>query len=332
MKILKILIVLSVLFSLTLFIRATDFQKVLFSLHQVGFKFVLLIIVTFIAYFLAAIGWRFCMGAPGKNFSPGILFFIRHIGETVSIVNPTSIAGGEAMKVFLLNKRGMEKKIVIASVLFSRLIMILSQILFFLLAAVFLLYSKTVQFPFNFSSLYVLFYVLFAVSLLLILIIRYKNKLKIIRRKIKIASTFIKQLSVFREKVKKLFGQLPFFYKNNHKGLGLAFLFFSLHWIVGSLEFYLILQFLHVKASVVQALLVDMGVILFKAAGAFVPGQIGVEEYGNKVMLATIGLSDPEIWVSASILRRARQLFWIIFGLGIYFLINKKSNNLVHQQ
>lgn len=75
-----------------------------------------------------------------------------------------------------------------------------------------------------------------------------------------------------------------------------------------------------------------MGVILFKSAGAFVPAQIGVEEYGNKIMLAAIGLPETEIWVSASILRRARQLFWIFLGLTIYFVVIKKSNILVLKQ
>lgn len=136
----------------------------------------------------------------------------------------------------------------------------------------------------------------------------------------------------FQKKIIESLKQLPLFFKENTKGLTLAFLFFSLHWFLGSLEFYLILKFLGVKATVLQVLLVDMGVILFKSAGAFVPAQIGVEEYGNKIMLAAIGLPETEIWVSASILRRARQLFWIFLGLTIYFVVIKKSNILVLKQ
>ena len=100
----------------------------------------------------------------------------------------------------------------------------------------------------------------------------------------------------------------------------LSFLASCLHWIVGSLEFYFILLFLGVKTTVAKALLVDMGVIVFKSAGAFIPGQIGIEEYGNKVMLGIIGIAGGTIWITVSILRRARQLAWILLSLLVYFI------------
>ena len=110
------------------------------------------------------------------------------------------------------------------------------------------------------------------------------------------------------------------FYRENKRAMFLSFLFCSLHWVVGSLEFYFILLFLGIKTTIAKALLVDMGVIVFKAAGSFIPGQIGIEEYGNKVMLGIIGIGGGTIWVTASILRRARQLSWISLSLLVYFV------------
>jgi len=72
-----------------------------------------------------------------------------------------------------------------------------------------------------------------------------------------------------------------------------------------------------------------MGVIFFKTIGAVVPGQIGIEEYGNKVMLETIGVQSNEIWLVVTLMRRARQLFWLgIAGIFIFFisLNNQKSS------
>ncbi len=71
-------------------------------------------------------------------------------------------------------------------------------------------------------------------------------------------------------------------------------------------------------------IVIYLGVVFFKAAGAFIPGQIGAEEYGNKMMLLAIGIPDAEIWIS--ILRRARQLVWIAFGIVVYFLLAKQRN------
>lgn len=212
-------------FFLGLFIRATDFQKVASSLHRVGYNFIILIITTFIAYFLAAIAWRFCMGPQGKHLSLGFLFIIRHIGETVSLVNPTSIAGGEAMKVFLLSDRGIEKKTIITSVVFARLIMMLSQVLLFLAAAAFLLFNKDVQFSFKLPTIPVVLYILPVVLLLLIVVSKYTN-VKTIYTKIKIVSAIKKWTKNFRKNIIESLKQLPLFFKENTKGLTLAFLFF----------------------------------------------------------------------------------------------------------
>ncbi len=55
--------------------------------------------------------------------------------------------------------------------------------------------------------------------------------------------------------------------------------------------------------------------MLFKAAGAIVPGQIGVEEYGNKVMLDVIGIVSNEIWLVVTLIRR-----------GVSFMANDCRN------
>jgi len=75
----------------------------------------------------------------------------------------------------------------------------------------------------------------------------------------------------------------------------------------------------------VDAVAVEMGVTLFKSLGAIIPGQIGVEEYGNKVMLDVIGIASNEVWFVVSLVRRARQLFWLAIA-GVLFLIISKKN------
>src|SRR5690606_12084953 len=62
------------------------------------------------------------------------LFLIRHVGETVGLLNPTSIVGGDAVKAILLGAHGIEKKKVVASVLLNRIILIVSQLSLFIIA------------------------------------------------------------------------------------------------------------------------------------------------------------------------------------------------------
>ena len=120
------------------------------------------------------------------------------------------------------------------------------------------------------------------------------------------------------------------FYINNKSKFWWAFLISLLHWVLGAAEFYLILKALGFETTFINAIAIEMGVILFKTAGAVVPGQIGVEEYGNKVMLGIIGISGNEIWLVVSILRRARQIFWVgVAGIFYWILQRRKATSIV---
>lgn len=278
--------------SLLVFIQATDLRKAMALIIQIGYRFYLLIFITFIAYVLGTLSWQYTLGNNAKKVSLTRLFLIRHVGETVAWFNPTSVIGGDALKGLLLAKYQINKKSLVLSLLLARLIMISTQ-LFLLASTVGLL---LIQHPETASSH-------FQSMKMGALPLGLLNRSSLLAK--------LKELTADIKRAMHLHSKLLLF----------SCLFALLHWLAGSLEFYFILKFLGLKVTLMQALLVDLGVIIFKAAGAFIPGQLGVEEYGNKIMLMVIGIPGVEIWVSASILRRARQLVWACFGISVYFLI-----------
>jgi hypothetical protein len=79
------------------------------------------------------------------------------------------------------------------------------------------------------------------------------------------------------------------------------------------------------EVSFIDAVSVEMGVIIFKSLGTIIPGQLGVEEYGNKVLLDVIGINSNEIWLIVSLVRRSRQLFWLAMAGVFLIIITKKS-------
>ncbi len=324
MKIFKILILLIILISLGFFIRATDMNQVMSSMKQVGYRFFWLMATTFVGYLFGTIGWKYCMGPQGAHLSLKDLFFIRHIGETVSIINPTSVVGGEALKIYMLQDKGIERSVLITSVLISRAMMVVTQIFLFLLALAWLLLfdaAFSMEIPWVGAGIFL------ALAAITGVLFRLKPKrlLRDLALRTRWGKFLQKRTELLRAQARQMLLELSDYFKYNRKALALSFLFFALHWFFGAMEFYLILLFLGAKVTIIKAILVDMGVVFFKVAGAFVPGQIGVEEYGNKVMLSTIGLPGTEIWVTASILRRTRQLCWIVFGLLIYLFMHKKG-------
>lgn len=298
-KVLIILLTLCLLVSLFFFIQATDLGMVLVLIEKIRYKFLILLLITFVAYLMATISWQFTLGKQFRSISTGRLFLIRHLGETVGMFNPTSIIGGDALKAFLLEDQHIPKKAALWSVFFSRMILILSQVLLFVSSLIALL----IQHPHLQQS----GMQLQQAALYPVLFTKWKT---------------------FQLKCRESFRDLPLQLQENKKMLLLSVLFAILHWVFGGLEFYFILKFLGLKVSMTEALVVDLGVVLFKSAGAFIPAQIGIEEYGNKFMLLAIGIPSAQIWITASILRRARQLVWIAFGILIYFILFRKSKYL----
>jgi hypothetical protein len=291
-KAIVIVISLCILASLVIFIQETDLKKALELISTIGYRFYLLLGITFIAYLLGTLSWQYTLGCDVNKVSLTRLFLIRHVGETVAWFNPTSIVGGDALKGVLLAKYNIDKKTVLLSVLLSRMIMILTQLFLLSVTASFMLLKHPEAAMGRFSVI------------------------KMGALPFGLAST-----SELRQKLKILTADVKLSISAHGKLLSIACGFAFLHWLAGSLEFYFILKFLGLKVTLMQALMVDLGVIIFKAAGAFIPGQLGVEEYGNKIMLMAIGIPGTEIWISASILRRARQIIWAGFGILVYFFM-----------
>ena len=335
MKLIRIIIACCVILSLALFIAHTDLDKVVSAIQQIGYKFIFLIAITGFAYLSATFSWKYAMGNECKTISIPRLFMIRHVGETLSLLNPASIIGGEAFKVYLLRDYGIKEKTIISSILMSRLIMIITQVLLLTVTLTVFLTEK----EYSYSPEYIHLpspHLIVAVILTLVLLYIFRNSITRILSSTKQGACLKIKFHMLHLKFAQIIQELKTVLDSNKLMIGISFLLAALHWITGAMEFYFILKFLGIKVSLMNALMIDMGVIIFKTAGAFIPGQLGIEEYGNKIMLAAIGIPGTEIWITASILRRARQCCWILAGGLIYlYLFRKKEKSLngnpVHQ-
>lgn len=323
MKYIKTILFLLALAAIGWFVRATDWQKVGEALRLVGWNFVWLLVATFLASFCGAIGWRYCLGEAGRSAHFCDLFLIRHIGETVGLVNPTGMLGGEALKAAMLHAKSIDRTAVVVSVVVSRALTVVTQLILFAAAVVCLYYEAIWVWLMQLSGW---FFVLAAVTAVACWqLVRSGSALFPAQARRRIVGSLPLR---WQQPVDALYASLRVAVGQQRAALGWASVFLTLHWLFGGLEFYLILWFMGTDATLLEAIFVDMGVVFFKIAGTATPGQVGIEEYGNKIMLEAIGLSGPEIWVTASILRRARQLFWIGFGLLTYFIYYHKWRNL----
>lgn len=321
----KTLLIGILLMSIGLFIAQTDFSEVFYSLNRVGWRFLLIIFVTFVAFAMGTLSWRYTLPESSDHIAFTKLFGIRLMGESLGLVNPANVLGGDSFKAYLLKKEGVAYERSISSLIISRLIMMFSQIGMFIIAAVlFLSFIDT-----NSLLLKILSWTILGLILALVLIMIAFEVLKVEGAERKLPVWLHKyHLS---QRVSAVFSEVRGFYTGDKKRFYQSVFWSMMNWLIGSVEILLIFYFIEVPISLLDALLVDQGVLVLKSLGAFIPGQIGVEEYANKVMLAFIGLTSASLWITVSILRRSRQIFWISLSMVLYVVYkygNSKKKNI----
>ena len=293
-------------------------------LTKMPFTFLGIIGLSFCAYMCATISWRLCMGNHGSKIHLGNLFVIRHVGEMLSVFNPTSVVAGETLKAHYLKQYDIPQEVSVSSILISRILIILSAIILMVISVIYLISGSAIDQ--GIGSIVVALFVSMGFAYL---ITRF-----FLDKKLYLHRTFLSLQKRIGKKwfsdklcdsVKEINQTSYLFYKENKFRFVSGFLLSTVHWIFGAAEFYLILNVLGVEITIANAVAIEMGVILVKALGAIVPGQVGVEEYGNKIMLNMVGISSNEIWLVVSIMRRARQLFWALVAAIMYAVLKKRS-------
>lgn len=315
MKIAKLLLIASVLITFGLFIYSTDMTEVIAAIRKIGTSGTWILLSTFTAYLIGTIGWRYCIGM-GTGIPLWKLFIYRHVGETVGLFNPTSIIAGDMVKASLLKDHNIADTVALRSVVLSRIIMIVSQLFLLIMALCWLLFSLSGRLS-GATQDYLWFALLLMIALLALCTYILLKK----RTPVAVAATTpASKWQKFKRKITETLYILSEYVRAHPGAAVLSFSAFALHWVVGSLELYIILTFLGYEISVWDGLFMDMGIIVVKSMGAFIPGQIGIEEIGNKLVLAIIGISSYAVWLTVSILRRTRQLFWALVGFAMYLI------------
>ena len=316
----KSYLIIGIIGCLVVYLMQVDMDVLMTNLISGWWKVALMIPVSGLAYFTATLAWRYCMNEPGRQIPLRKLFAARHIGESLALINPTNVIAGDLSKVYFLKQFNIDHREGVLSVLLSRALIILSGILlscmaFCLWMVIYLPGDSMVSFT--------------ILPILGILVVYISWRLVTHRR------LFIYQLMRFLvhplrkyDRVQTALVQLKrinaliVIKKNQEKGQIVKSWIFSItHWIFGALEFYLLLLLLGIDIGFSGSLILEMGVTVIKNIGAFIPGQLGIEEIGNKVMLSVVGVTSPLLWVAVSVFKRTRQLSWLLIGMIMYYFV-----------
>jgi uncharacterized membrane protein YbhN (UPF0104 family) len=307
------------------FITTIDFVKLKKYVLEMPVMIGGVLLVSTFAYISSTVAWWLCLGKGLGKITFPELFAFKHVGEMLTVFNPTGIIAGDGLKATYIFQKGVDKKDGLSSILLSRALVILSGIFLFVISTIYIIISKTGRDELSACILTGVITIGLGAVFLSILGLHKNLYLGKMAKMLKLqkAFSFITDKSVaYIYEINQL---LSDFFRYRKTSFISAFFLSAAQWLFGALEFFIVLRMLSVPVAFPDAVAVEMGVIFFKTVGAVVPGQIGVEEYGNKVMLDTIGVYANEVWLVVTLMRRSRQLFWL--GVAGMFAIVVSKNN-----
>ncbi len=309
------------------FASKSNLSEIWDQLKLVNIRFVLLIAITFIAYLMVTLAWKLSFYRFPGHLSTAMLFIIRQIGESLAQINPTNVIAGEALKAILLKRKSIPYKDSIVSLTISRFLVLFSA-LTLIMIGVYLFFDQ-LKFMAGTASLVAMIVLMFA--LLVFLLYRLGSGKGVLSMPVRLLLFVSRRFPGLKgiegpiEKMKEADKELIDFYRTKKINFIIAFVLSFTSWLMGAAEFYVILYLLGLQAPFLSCVAIEVGVMVFKGLGAFVPGQIGIEEYASKMMLEFVQVPGSGVWITVSILRRARQLFWIIVGFVAFLIIIRNT-------
>jgi uncharacterized protein (TIRG00374 family) len=95
-------------------------------------------------------------------------------------------------------------------------------------------------------------------------------------------------------------------------------------WLAGALEVGLIFWMLGSPVSWTQAWFIGAMAQLASVIGLFVPAGVGLYEGGHYMAASLLGI-NPELGLSVSLIRRVREVFWDLIGIGLFWRLGREE-------
>lgn len=276
----------------------------------------------FFVYVFDTLGWYYCFGARKPSIPFPRLFAIRVGGEAISNVIPSAYVAGEPVKVMLLGTTGYPAEEALASVVIAKTMMTVAQSLFVLSGLVVVAAGGNLDAGLAKGLVVMLAGLSAGVGGFIVL--QRRGLFRSILRLAALVPSLGKKLEPRRARLLVIDGMMADFYGKRRGDFVLSLLFFFLGWLAGAPEVMLMLGAMGHPVTPLQAISIESLVTIIKGAAWIVPGSVGAQEAGTVAVLALFGISAGP-GLSLSLLRRAREIAWVTFGLSSVLVLSPRK-------
>jgi putative membrane protein len=307
---------------LGLILRRTDLKEVWHQIALVGWVGMAVLIIFYFLEFLSDVcAWQLTFKSiPITPKWTSRLFLIYMVGAAFNRVTPLASLGGEGFKAVMLKTHyQISYQETSASIILTKTLNTGSLVLFVAIGFFPLLASE--QFSTSFKTVTGLSFAVFASCIVIFFLVqRFRLASWITHR---LGHSFLgDRLAKHLYNLRSVDDRLVEFYTNPSR-LRNGFIVGFLNWPLGVLEIYFLMQFLQHPITFVDAWLLESVAQLVRAATFFIPANIGTLE-GSLVVLGAALTGSPELGLAISVIRRFKDILWILLGLLIWWLFSFK--------
>jgi uncharacterized protein (TIRG00374 family) len=276
-------------------------------------KISLLLLPYMLVFTLNTLGWKYSFTKVKISFKD--LFLIRLAGESINWIIPSANFAGEPMKAYFLKKHNISIVDGMTSVVISKTIRIIAQIIFVMIGVAFYLFKLNVSGSRLVSSI-----IIILLGIPIIMFIFFIQKYGLFAFLLKLLRMFrirIRFIEEREEKLMELDKNINQFYSFNKKKAFYVLVCCFLGWVAGLIEVFLILYLLNIPVDTVSAYIIESLSTTARSVTSFIPGSVGGQEGGIIAIFISLKLS-ASVALTFGILRRLRELIWT--GAGLFIL------------
>ena len=300
------------------FVHRTGVDSISRAFATLGWFAPLILLPFALVYLLDTVGWRLCFDRTlPRAISFGTLFRIRWAGESLNNVVPSAYVGGEAVKVYLLHKRGLPVVDGASSVIIGKTAQVLAEVIFIAFGAV----AGSSILPVNSSARGGMFAITGAAIALIVMLFWLQHRgmfstLLALTGRLRLR---IRALTSRAESLRQLDRRIFDFYRNDRQRFLSSVTLYLAGWLGDSLDILLVSYLVGMPLDWSQALAFEAFIGVAKALGIFAPAALGVQESGIIFLFFLFGL-PLSLAAPYAIIRRARDLTFALIGGALLYI------------
>jgi uncharacterized protein (TIRG00374 family) len=312
----RYLLVVAGLASVAYLVATTGIDVLVASVRTLSWRLAVFIVIPYtVVALLHTIAWRLVL-VPAP-LSLGRLFSIRLAGEALNL--SAASVGGEPVKVYLLRGRVPLAQASAAQIVDKTGITI-GQVLFLAVGLV----VAILRFDLAVDVLWAMV-ALLGVQIIVVAAFMFVQCAGLGDRTVRVLGRLgLDAGGAHARSVARFDRMLAAAYRERRGAVLACVLVHLLAWLVGSLEVYLVLRWLDVRASFAAALAIDAFGAGIKFMAFAIPGALGVLEGGYMVLFSAFGF-DGGLGLSFTLVRRLRMVAWSVAGLVALALLRDSA-------